>query len=149
MAKQSGAQARAAPSAVTAERARRLHRMLNLLVAGPRSREQLRRQLKLDVRSFYRDLELLRQAGIAVGLVNRLYALDMAPATAFALLPFPDPHLSLGDALQLAKGRSTAHRKLKAMVDEIVGTTAKAKKKLAAASTKRAPRLRRGPAKHG
>jgi hypothetical protein len=37
-----------------------------------------------------------------------------------ARLPFPDPVLTLGEAQQLAKGRSPAARKLKQQIDRIV-----------------------------
>jgi hypothetical protein len=36
-------------------------------------------------------------------------------------LPFPDPHLTLGEAQQLAKGRSAAHGKLKKQIADITG----------------------------
>jgi hypothetical protein len=37
-----------------------------------------------------------------------------------ARLPFPDPCLSLGEIRQLAKGRTTAHRKLQARVAQFL-----------------------------
>ncbi len=113
---------RAAPAlrAVTAERAHRLCRMLQLLDAGPQTRGTLTQKLRLDVRGFYRDLELLRSAGIAVTLRDRRYTLDEDVDEAIARLPFPDPHLTLGEARQLAKGRSAAHRKLQAQIREIL-----------------------------
>jgi len=39
---------------------------------------------------------------------------------AAARLPFPDPHLTLGEARQLAKGRGTAHRQLKEFLDTLL-----------------------------
>ena len=122
MAKKRTARPSDAARAVTAERAARLYRLLTLLAAGSQTRDGLRRKLKMDVRSFYRDLEVLRAAGIHVPLRNRTYSLDVAPATAHKLLPFPDPHLTLGDAEQLARGASPAHRKLKRLISQIVGT---------------------------
>jgi predicted DNA-binding transcriptional regulator YafY len=107
--------------AVTAERAGRLYRLLQFLSGGPRSREALIKHLKLDVRGFYRDLELLRAAHIAVTLAERRYTLEESVEQAIARLPFPDPRLTLGDALQLAKGRGQAHRKLKEQISEITG----------------------------
>lgn len=108
------------PKAVTAERAARLHRLLRLLGTGPKTRDQLTRRLRLDVRSFYRDLELLRAAGIAVWLTEGQYALEDELDEAVAHLPFPDPHLTLGEALQLAKGRSRAQQKIKAQLAKIL-----------------------------
>ncbi|MBY0525108.1 MAG: hypothetical protein K2R98_17010 [Gemmataceae bacterium] len=110
-----------APRAVTAERAARLCQLLRLLGKGPQTRESLTRKLGKDVRSFYRDLELLRAAGIEVPLREGRYVLDENVDAAVAHLPFPDPVLTLGEAQQLAKGRSPTHKKLKAQIDQIVG----------------------------
>jgi predicted DNA-binding transcriptional regulator YafY len=106
---------------VSAERAERLYRLLQLLGTGPQTRARVTRRLRLDVRSFYRDLELLRAAGIAVPLRDRRYTLQESVAAATSRLPFPDPHLTLGEALQLAKGRTAAHRKLKEQIALIIG----------------------------
>jgi hypothetical protein len=107
--------------AVTAERAARLYRLLKLLANGPQTRGILTRRLRLDVRGFYRDLELLRDAGIDLPLENRRYALYQPFTTAVNRLPFPDPHLTLGEAAQLARGRTASHRKLKAIMSQILG----------------------------
>jgi hypothetical protein len=106
---------------VTAERAARLYRLLHLLGGGPQTRAALTRRLRLDVRGFYRDLELLRSAGIVVPLADGRYTLDEPAADAAARLPFPDPRLTLGEATLLAKGRTRAHRKLKEQIAQIVG----------------------------
>jgi predicted DNA-binding transcriptional regulator YafY len=105
---------------VSAERAERLFRLLQLLGSGPQTRASLIRRLRLDVRGFYRDLELLRAAGIGVPLRDRRYTLEEKVAVATSRLPLPDPHLTLGEALQLAKGRTPAHRKLKEQIALIV-----------------------------
>ena len=106
---------------VTPERAARLHRLLHILRDGPQTRAGLIRRLRLDVRGFYRDLDTLRQAGIDVLLNGRRYYLAGSAAAAVLLLPFPDPHLTLGEAMALAKGRSRAHRLLKQQIQQIVG----------------------------
>lgn len=108
-----------APRAVTAERAARLYRLLQLLRKGPQTRELLTRRLGRDVRSFYRDLWLLRGAGIDLPLREGRYYLDEDVDAAIARLPFPDPVLTLGEAQQLAKGRGPAHRKLRAQLEQI------------------------------
>ena len=112
---------------VTAERAARLYRLLQLLGKGPQSREALTRRLRLDVRGFYRDLELLRASGIDVPLREGRYTLQEKVDQATARLPFPDPRLTLGEASQLAKGRTLAHRKLKEQIAQIAGEPAKRK----------------------
>jgi len=121
MAKKRSSPATPAQRAVTAERAERLCRLLRLLARGPQTREVLTRRLGRDVRSFYRDLELLRAADINVPLRDGRYALDEDVADAVARLPFPDPGLTLGEAQQLAKGRTPAHRKLKKQIAAITG----------------------------
>jgi hypothetical protein len=108
--------------AVTAQRAARLYRLVTLLAGGPQTRDAIRKSLRVDVRGFYRDLGLLRQSGIHVPLRDGHYALNMAPTTAYARLPFPDPHLNLGEARQLAQGNSAPHRKLKKLIAQVVAT---------------------------
>lgn len=105
---------------VTAERAARLHRLLSLLGSKPQTRPVLLKKLSLDIRAFYRDLELLRAADIHIPFVDGQYALQDRLNEVLPKLPFPDPHLTLGEAIQLAKGRSTAHKNLRAQVDRIV-----------------------------
>ena len=106
---------------LTSLRAARLYRLLTLLDTGPQTRGFLLRRLRLDIRGFYRDLELLREASIAVPLAEGRYRLNGNADAAIARLPFPDPRLTLGEAEQLAKGRTAAHRKLKSQITAIVG----------------------------
>jgi len=106
--------------AVTPQRAARVYRLLLLLSSGPQDRERLTRRLRLDVRGFYRDLELLRTAGIEVTLTSGCYSLEGKVKDSVARLPLPDPHLTLGEALQLAKGRGPAPRKLRNMIGAII-----------------------------
>jgi predicted DNA-binding transcriptional regulator YafY len=107
-------------AAVTVRRAPRLYRLLKLLGRGAQTRARLLKQLSLDIRSFYRDLNLLRDAGIEVRLVDGHYVLQGSAAEAVARLPFPDPLLTLGEAQQLAKGRTAAHQKLKQLLARII-----------------------------
>jgi predicted DNA-binding transcriptional regulator YafY len=99
-------------SGVTAERFDRLVHLLRLLANKPLTRQVLTRRLKIDVRGFYRDLELIRTAGIGIALEEGRYQLSDHVETALGLLPFPDPHLTLAEARALAKGRTPAHKKL-------------------------------------
>jgi predicted DNA-binding transcriptional regulator YafY len=110
---------------VTVERAARLYQMLTILGRGPQTRGALARRLGLDIRGFYRDLELLRMVGIIVETDSRRYRLRGAVAEAIDLLPLPDPRLTLGEATNLAKGRKPAHRKLAAHLARIVGPKSK------------------------
>jgi predicted DNA-binding transcriptional regulator YafY len=104
---------------VTIDRAQRLFRMLNLLGKGPQTRLVLTRKLRLAVRGFYRDLEVLRDVGIKVKLHDSRYHLQDDLAGALDRLPFPDPNLTLGEARQLGRGRLAVHRKIKALLEKI------------------------------
>jgi predicted DNA-binding transcriptional regulator YafY len=107
-------------ASVTPERFIRLYRMISLLAGGPQTRDGLARRLRLDVRGFYRDLDLLRSVGVAITLATGRYTLDQEADEALARLPFPDPRLTLGDARALAKGRGSAHRALAETIAGIV-----------------------------
>ena len=105
---------------VTTERATRLHRLARLLNTGPQTRASIGRRLRLDTRGFYRDLEFLRSAGITVGLRGQRYFLAEGVKGAVGKLPFPDPGLTLAEAVLLAKGRTPAHRKVKTLIQQVV-----------------------------
>lgn len=109
----------AAVVAVTLERAARLYRLLSLLGRGPQTRAVLTRRLRLGIRGYYRDLEILRAVGITVALSDGKYHLREDPAAALERLPFPDPGLTLGEARQLAGGRMRAHKKIREQLDKI------------------------------
>ena len=110
---------------VTVERAARLYQMLTILGRGAQARGALARRLGLDVRGFYRDLELLRTVGIIVETDSRRYRLRGPVEVAIDLLPLPDPRLTLGEASSLAKGRKPAQRKLAAHLSRILGPKSK------------------------
>jgi predicted DNA-binding transcriptional regulator YafY len=107
---------------VTAERFVRLYRMVKILAAGAQTRETLTRRLRLDVRGFYRDLDLLRSSGVSIGLAAGRYTLEQKADDALALLPFPDPRLTLGAAKTLATGRSPVHRALAETIARVIPT---------------------------
>ena len=107
-------------AAVTPERFARLYRLLQMLQPGPQTRQTLARRLQVDVRGFYRDLEVLRTAGIQIVQTEGRYALQGDPEAAISRLPFPDPHLTYGEVQLLAKGRSAAHRRLKEQIAGLV-----------------------------
>jgi predicted DNA-binding transcriptional regulator YafY len=104
---------------ITPERAARLFRLVAFLGRGPQTRANLTRKLHLNVRGFYRDLEMLRAAGIEVGLAAGEYRLSGDATRAVESLPFPDPGLTLGEARQLSRGRSRAHLKLRDQIAHI------------------------------
>lgn len=108
-----------AAATVSMERATRLVRLLKLLDKGSQTRVVLTRKLKLGIRGFYRDLEVLRGVGIDVELAGGKYRLLDDSGAAQEKLPFPDPGLNLGEARVLAKGRSPAHKKIRAYLERI------------------------------
>lgn len=106
--------------AVTADRFVRLVRMLHYLAGAPRTRAIILRRLNMDLRAFYRDLTLLRSAGIHVRLLEGHYVLSEPIEKVLPRLPFPDPQMTLGEAQELAKGRSTAARRLARQIEKMV-----------------------------
>jgi hypothetical protein len=120
MAKKRTKDLQGATRAVTFERAARLYRLLHILSGGPQPRRSLIKRLRLDVRGFYRDLELLRSAGIGLPLAQGRYQLDKSLRQLLPRLPFPDPGLTLGEAMQLAKGKTGAHSKLRKQIARIM-----------------------------
>ena len=106
--------------AVTAERFRRLVRMVQLLGEAPRTREQLLAYLEFDIRGFYRDLELLRSMSVTVTLSNGKYNLVGSLADLLPRLPYPDPRLTLGEMRRLARGRSQLHETLQEQIEGLL-----------------------------
>ena len=106
---------------ITVERAARLYSILSTLRSGPKTRGELLTYLQIDIRGFYRDLEKLRELGVDFALRDHKYRLAMSFDDATARLPFPDPQLSVREAIELAKGRTPAHRKLKQYLAVITG----------------------------
>lgn len=105
--------------AVTVERAARLCRLVRLTATGGFTRNRLLQKLKVDLRGFYRDLQLLRAVGVDVLAIAGKYKLEGNVRDAIDRLPCPDPHLTLGEAAQLGKGRSTTHAKLRKLLKDI------------------------------
>jgi predicted DNA-binding transcriptional regulator YafY len=114
-------QADASATVITPQRAVRLYRLLTLTAESARTRRTLLTRLRVDVRGFYRDLELLRGLGIEVALDGDKYQLQGDLDASLAKLPFPDPGLSLRDVLTLSRGSTDAHRKLRRKLDSFLG----------------------------
>ncbi len=106
---------------VTPDRFERLVRLLHLVAERPLPRDALTRRLNIDVRGFYRDLGLIRAAGVRIDLTDGRYALEGDLDAALGLLPFPDPHLTLAEVRVLSKGRTAAHKKLRERLDSMDG----------------------------
>jgi predicted DNA-binding transcriptional regulator YafY len=110
---------RTTPS-LSQDRLSRLYRILGYIETTPRSRDWLKKKFKLDQRTFYRDLNVLRNFGITIHSENDKYVLKIPLTQAQNLLPFPDPILTLEEAEQLAKGNTLAHKKLKTLIEKLL-----------------------------
>ena len=109
------------PGALSPERAGRLYRLLAASEGAPQPRTALVKTLGVGLRTIYRDLELLRSLGVALETGDRGYELRQPLEEALALVPFPNPKLTFAEALQLQRGRTKAHRRLKQFVEQVIG----------------------------
>lgn len=101
------------------QRAARLYRFLASLDRQGRSQSQLQRRLRVGVRTFYRDLNLLRTWGIEIRLQHRKYRLAQSLPDCLKRLPFPDPELSFAEAQSLAATRTAGGRRLKRLLNAL------------------------------
>jgi len=118
---------RTSPAAapLTAERATRLHKFLRLIAGSARTRATLATKLALDMRGFYRDVSYLRAVGVEISTVGDKYLLVGDLDAARGRIPLPDPGLTLEEAYQLARGTTSAHKKLKGLIDTLLGGAVK------------------------
>lgn len=106
-------------SRISSARAGRLYRLLKILANGSTSRATLLKKLKMGMRTFYRDVDLLRECGVPVEAKSDGYVLGESLDSALDRVPFPDPELTFGDVVQLMKGRSASHQKLKRLFESL------------------------------
>ncbi len=88
---------------ITLARAARLHRLVSTLADGPSVREALLDRLTIGLRTFYRELDLLKRCGIKIGREGKAYRLKSTMQEAEGRLPFPDPQLSFAEMAELAR----------------------------------------------
>ena len=122
---------------VTLARASRLHRLVVLLGEAPRTREGLLGLLGIGLRTFYRELELLRRCGVKVRLASKSYILQATAEEAEGRLPFPDPQLSFAEMAELARGAGAAARRLADLLELVVNPPAPPKSRKARGGTSR------------
>ena len=101
---------------ITLQRASRLHRLVSFLTTEPRTRPAILSDLRVGLRTFYRELELLKKCGVKVRHRHRLYHLMATAAEAEGRLPFPDPQLSFAEMAELARCDCPAARRLAEML---------------------------------
>ncbi|MFO0888750.1 MAG: hypothetical protein U0790_06335 [Isosphaeraceae bacterium] len=127
---------------ITLQRAARLHRLVWFLAEQPRSRDAILGHLTIGLRTFYRELELLKRCGVKVRHRERLYTLLGTAAQAEGLLPFPDPQLSFADMGELARCPGDAGRRIADLLASVVNQPLPSKKRPARRPT---PKGRKGP----
>ena len=110
--------------AITRARASRLHRLVTILAESARERDALLGLLEIGLRTFYRELDLLRRCGIKVRLERRRYSLTTTAREAEGRLPFPDPQLSFAEMAELARGPGDAARRMAELLASVVGPPA-------------------------
>jgi predicted DNA-binding transcriptional regulator YafY len=105
---------------ITLGRAARLHRLVMLLAESPRSREAVLAALGIGLRTFYRELELLKRCGVKVQHRNKAYNLHATAEEAEGRLPFPDPQLSFAEMAELARHPGEAASRLARLLESVV-----------------------------
>ena len=105
---------------ITLQRAARLHRLVRLLAEAPRNRMSVLSELRIGVRTFYREWELLRRCGVRVRQRSRLYSLLTTAEQAEGRLPFPDPQLSFAEMAELAQCDCPTGRRLADLLAAVI-----------------------------
>jgi hypothetical protein len=114
---------------ITLQRAARLHRLVWYLAETPRTRELILSYLSIGLRTFYRELELLKRCGVKVRHRHKLYTLLATAVQAEGRLPFPDPQLSFAEMAELAACPCDAGRRLAELLASVVNQPPPAKKR--------------------
>ena len=86
----------------------------------PRSRDQILSHLRIGLRTFYRELELLKRCGVKVRHQSKLYTLLATAEQAEGRLPFPDPQLSFAEMAELAACPCEAGKRLAELLSSVV-----------------------------
>ena len=105
---------------ITSPRAARLYRLVHFLAEAPRDRPAVVSELKIGVRTFYRELQLLKRCGVKVRQRSGMYFLLVTADEAEGRLPFPDPGLSFAEMAELARCKCPAGRRLADLFAEVI-----------------------------
>lgn len=105
---------------LTHARAARLYRLVQLLGDAPRARDEVLRSLRVGLRTFYREIELLERVGIRIRFANRRYELRTTLLEVEERLPFPDPLLTFAEMKELAGHTGRASQRLAQLYREVV-----------------------------
>jgi predicted DNA-binding transcriptional regulator YafY len=112
---------------ITLQRAARLHRLVRFVGGASRTRAAILSELRVGLRTFYRELELLKKCGVRVRHKQKLYQLLPTATDALGRLPFPDPQLSFAEMAELAACDCAAGRRLRELLDAVVNDPGPAK----------------------
>ena len=93
-------------------------------------------ELRIGLRTFYRELELLKKCGVKVRHRQKLYHLVPTAGGAIGRLPFPDPQLSFAEMAELAVCECAAGRRLAALLAAVVNEPVPAKSRSGRATRK-------------
>ena len=104
---------------ISSRRAARLYRLLTILAESARSRQQLIKQGRAGMRTFYRDLSFLETCDIKVQMTDGRYELASSLQESLEKLPFPSPELTFADVIELSRGKGKASQKLRAQFVEL------------------------------
>jgi hypothetical protein len=130
---------------VTLHRAARFHSLVTFLASSPRPRADILDHLAIGLRTFYRELDLLRRCGVRIRHSKKLYHLLTTAEEAEGRLPFPDPQLSFAEMAELARCDCPAGRRLAEMLATVVhrpGISRPARGRSRSAARKAAPASR-------
>jgi hypothetical protein len=122
---------------ITLQRAARLHHLVWFLGGTPRTRESILSHLTIGLRTFYRELELLKRCGVKVRHRNKLYTLLPTAKQAEGRLPFPDPQLSFAEMAELAACPCDAGRRLADLLATVINQPPPGKKRASSTSRKK------------
>jgi predicted DNA-binding transcriptional regulator YafY len=84
------------------------------------TRQGLLSRLSIGLRTFYRELELLKKCGIRLVLEVEGYRLKTTAGEAEGRLPFPDPQLSFAEMAELASKSGPAAKRLSELLASVV-----------------------------
>jgi predicted DNA-binding transcriptional regulator YafY len=124
---------------ITLGRAARLHRLVVTLADSPKGRDAILAALGIGLRTFYRELELLKRCGVKIQQKNKLYTLLSTSSQAEGRLPFPDPQLSFAEMEELSRCPGEAGRRLAALLASVVAQPEPKKKTARSRKTTKSP----------
>jgi len=135
---------------VTFPRAARLHRLVTLLASSPRGRSEILTTLRVGLRTFYREMVLLKRCGVKVRHKAKLYHLMHTASEALGRLPFPDPQLSFAEMAELAQCPCPAGERLADLLSWVISQPEPVPRKGSRGTkgTKAKPKTKRSSAKN-